>query len=57
MKTDAEKLAEYLLQAHIGVSLWPYPPERIDMPKKEFDYMRELAQKILDSAASNKNSI
>ena len=44
----AVKLANAVLQARIGVSLHPYPPSRIDIPKAEFDIMRELAEKILE---------
>lgn len=47
MKELAQKLANTILQAHIGVSLHPYPPERIDIPKSEFDMICKIAEQIL----------
>lgn len=42
----ASKLAELVLSARLGVSMHPYPPERIDIPKVDWDAIRAQAEKV-----------
>jgi hypothetical protein len=50
MKTSL-KLAQKLLEARIGVNSHPYPPERVDIVKSDFDELRKLAEQVLKEEA------